>query len=153
MPETSRTRVAKVFSHGSSTVDDQPLKWRASHMFLGFLIATFISYILLSTQSSDVAFVLIAFNFFFVSLTFPLNGLLVAKVLLLALGNLIGLLWNYLFSLFAYGVAYYVQGFFNVVWSLLGPLVNMMWIVTFYSVSLTFLSSLRIDQQGREFDS
>lgn len=122
-------------------------------MFLGFLIATFISYILLSTQSSDVAFVLIAFNFFFVSLTFPLNGLLVAKVLLLALGNLIGLLWNYLFSLFAYGVAYYVQGFFNVVWSLLGPLVNMMWIVTFYSVSLTFLSSLRIDQQGREFDS
>jgi hypothetical protein len=122
-------------------------------MFFGFLIATFISCILLSTQSSDVAFELIAFNFFFVSLTFPMNGLLVAKVLLLALGNLIGLLWNYLFSLFAYGVAYYVQGFFNVVWSLLGPLVNMMWIVTFYSVSLTFLSSLRIDQQGREFDS
>jgi hypothetical protein len=122
-------------------------------MFLGFFIATVISCILLSTQSSDVAFVLIAFNFFFVSLTFPLNGLLVAKVLLLALGNLIGLLWNYLFSLFTYGVAYYVQGFFNVVWSFLGPLVNMMWIVTFYSVSLTFLSSLRIDQQGREFDS
>jgi hypothetical protein len=147
------TRVVKVFRHGSLTVDNQPLKWRVSHMFLGFFIATVISFVLLSTQSSEVAFVLIAFNFFFVSLTFPLNGLLAAKVLLLALGNLIGLLWNYLFSLFAYAISHYVQGFFNVVWSLLGPLANMMWIVTFYSVSLTFLSSLRIDQQGREFDS
>jgi len=96
---------------------------------------------------------LIAFNFFFVSLAFPLNGLLATKVLLLTLGNFIGLLWNYLFSLFANSVAYYFQGFFKDLCLLLGPMANMFWVVTFYSLSLTFLSRLRADRQGQEIDS
>jgi hypothetical protein len=74
-------------------------------------------------------------------------------VLLLTLGNFIGLLWNYLFSMFAYSVAYYIQGFFKDLCLLLGPLANMVWVVTFYSVSLTFLSSLQTDRQGQEIDS
>jgi hypothetical protein len=137
------------------TSGGQALKWKTNHMFVGFLAALVISYLLLSTNylGSEAAFMLIVFNFFFVSLTFPLNGLLAAKMLLLVLGNFIGLLWNYLFSLFAYAVAYYTLGFFNVLYLLLGPLGNMMWIVTFYSMSLTFLSTLRVGRQGRDFGS
>ena len=44
---------------------------------------------------------LMIFNVLFISLPFQLNGSLNRKLCLLALGNMTGLCWNYIFNLFA----------------------------------------------------
>jgi hypothetical protein len=98
-------------------------------------------------------FMLIAFNFLFVSLTFPLNGSLASKVLLLSAGNAVGLLWVLLVSMFAHVLADYFGAAFNVLYLILGPFVNLMWIVTFYSLSLTVLANAKTGKQGRILDN
>ncbi len=89
---------------------------------------------------------LTVFNFLFVSLIFPLDGALAVKVLTLSLGNMIGLFWNSIFYLFVYGLADYSGDFFRILYPILSPFANLIWIVTFYSMGLTFLSSFEIRQ-------
>lgn len=130
----------------------QKLEWRTSHIVFGFSLAAVISYMLLYSHylSTEAAFMVIVFNFLFVSLTFPLNGALTTKVLMLSLGNMIGLLWNYVFSLFVYTLIDYFGEFFSTSFLILSPFANLMWIVTFYSLSLTFLANLEIGQPRAE---
>src|SRR3989304_5218987 len=79
---------------------------------------------------------LLVFNFLFVSLIFQLNGTMNRKFVLLALGNIIGLFWNFIFSLFsAAGIAYF-GSVFSVFYSVVFPFLNLMWIVSFWSLSL-----------------
>lgn len=89
---------------------------------------------------------LIAFNFLFVSLIFPLNGALATKVFMLSLGNMIGLFWNYVFYSFVYALADYFGEFFSILYLILSPFANLIWIVTFYSLGLTFLANFEIRQ-------
>jgi putative flippase GtrA len=79
-------------------------EWRIDHLIFGFSIGAIASYMLLSSSfvSSESVYMLIIFNLLFVSLTFPLDGTLTRKIFMLLIGNIIGLFWNYLFSLFAY---------------------------------------------------
>jgi hypothetical protein len=116
---------------------------RISHLLFGFLIIAVISYLLLfsSVFNSESVYMLVIFNFLFVSLTFPLDGTLTRKISMLLIGNVVGLFWNYLFSLFAYTVAYYVGGFFSTLYIILSPFVNLVWIVSFWSISLTALAN------------
>jgi hypothetical protein len=117
--------------------------WKISHLLFGFLIIAIISYVLLfsSVINSESVYMLVIFNFLFVSLTFPLDGTLTRKISMLLIGNVVGLFWNYLFSLFAYTVAYYVGGFFSTLYIILSPFVNLVWIVSFWSISLTALAN------------
>ena len=116
--------------------------WKIDHVILGLFLASIISYLFLSSGLlvNEEAFTLIVFNFLFVFTTFPIGGKLATKVLLLFLGNLLGLLWNYLFFITVQGVGNSVLSDFLQIFS---PLSNLIWIVTFYSVSLTVLSSSR----------
>lgn len=101
---------------GERGLDMKESEWRANHLISGFFIVTIVSYTFLSSSyiSNESAFMLIIFNFLFVSLTFPLNGTLTRKLSMLLIGNVVGFLWNYLFSLFSYNVAYYLGDFFNI---------------------------------------
>lgn len=81
------------------------------------------------------------FNFFFISLIFPLKGKLEKKIMLLFVGNIVGLLWNNIFSLFAYAAVYYIGEIFNVIYIILNPFLNLIWIVSFWAISLSFLVS------------
>jgi hypothetical protein len=117
--------------------------WRINHLLFGFFIVAIISYMLLlpSFFNNESAYMLVIFNLIFVSLTFPLDGTLTRKISMLLIGNVVGLFWNYLFSLFAYTVDYYLGGFFNSLYIILSPFVNLVWIVSFWSISLTLLTN------------
>jgi hypothetical protein len=83
----------------------------------------------------------VMFNFFFVSLTFPLNGTLQRKVCMLLIGNIIGYFWNHIFSLFANAACSYFGEFCNALFIILNPFLNLFWIVSFWSMSLTLLTT------------
>ena len=130
-------------------------EWRIDHLIFGFSIGAIASYMLLSSSfvSNESVYMLIIFNFLFVSLTFPLDGTLTRKISMLLIGNIIGLFWNYLFSLFAYTVAYYLGDFFNTVYIILSPFVNFIWIVSFWSISLTALTNSKDKKQRLRLDN
>lgn len=130
-------------------------EWKVNHLIFGFSVGAIASYMLLSSSfvSSESVYMLIIFNFLFVSLTFPLDGTLTRKIFMLLIGNIIGLFWNYLFSLFAYTVAYYLGDFFNTVYIILSPFVNFIWIVSFWSISLTALTNSKDKKQGLRLDN
>jgi len=130
-------------------------EWKIDHLIFGFSVGAIASYMLLSSSfvSSESVYMLIIFNFLFVSLTFPLDGTLTRKIFMLLIGNIIGLFWNYLFSLFAYTVAYYLGESFNTLYIILSPLVNLIWIVSFWSISLTALANSKDKKLGLRLDN
>jgi hypothetical protein len=112
-------------------------------MLLGFSVGTIASYIVwsLQTVNSESALMLTFFNLFFIFTIFPLNGSLKRKTFLLVLGNFLGLVWNLVFSFLVYGVTDGFAASFNASRMILTPFVNLAWIVTFWSVSLSLLVS------------
>ena len=94
------------------------------------------SFTLISIVSTTM---LLIFNILFISLTFGLTGKLNRKLCLLSLGNVIGLFWGFtLYSLATFGNAY-LGGTFNVLFRILHPFLNFMWMVSFWSISLSAL--------------
>ncbi|HEY4674898.1 MAG TPA: hypothetical protein VIH48_02460 [Candidatus Bathyarchaeia archaeon] len=112
------------------------------HSIIGFSMGIILSYTLLSLPfvNNESSWTLPAFNFLFVSLTFPLNGALVKKVFLLITGDFVCLLWNYLISLLAHTFVYSFGDIFNTLYMIFTPLLNLFMIVSFWSVSLTVLA-------------
>jgi hypothetical protein len=82
---------------------------------------------------------LTAFNLFFISLFFWLSGSLTRKAVILTCGNILGLIWNYIFLHVAatgsglFGIS------FDVFFSVIYPLLTLTWIVPFLSLSLSVL--------------
>lgn len=103
---------------------------------LGICLCLLFSFALINIESTSM---LIVFNLLFASLMFPLKGSLTRKTCLLLVGNVVGLFWNYLLYLFAFlGVGCFGE-FFNVLYLILSPFANLIWIVSFWSLSLTAL--------------
>lgn len=111
------------------------------HLIFGFAAGTIISLIFyrLFHVSGDSLLLLILFNFLFVSAIFPLNGPLKRKLILLLAGNFIGFLWNKVFYLFVFSAAEHFGGIFSTIFLILSPFLNLFWIVSFCSMSLTFI--------------
>jgi hypothetical protein len=82
---------------------------------------------------------LLIFNLLFLSLTLQLNGALNRKIGILALGNVIGLLWNSVLHFFAIAGVTFFGETFDVFYAVLYPFLNFMWIVSFWSLGLAFL--------------
>jgi hypothetical protein len=90
---------------------------------------------------------LVIFNVLFASIIFQLNGALDLKFGVLALGNFVGVFWNYFFIAFfrdfenlsfmqtAIGI-----DIFKVTYVVLLPFLNVLWFVAFWSLSLTVFS-------------
>jgi hypothetical protein len=117
-------------------------KMRMNHTLFVLLLGGVVSYVFLSffLISKETLFTLVMFNFLFISLTFPLNGTLQRKVSMLLIGNVICLAWNHIFSLFAATVCSYFGVFYNALFIILNPFLNLIWIVSFWSISLTSLT-------------
>jgi hypothetical protein len=122
---------------------DSIIESKIVQLVMGFSIGAIISYTIFvsSTIRPESAFMLMIFNFLFVPLTFLLDGSLLRKLLILLLGNFVGFVWNYVFSLLAYTAAAYFGDSFNTLYLILNPFANLIWIVSFWSMSLTVLSS------------
>lgn len=117
---------------------------RIRHSILGFFAGVIVIYIIILSfylVNIEAALMLMIFDFLFVSLVFPLDGSFVKKIGLLLIGNVIGLLWNSVFSSFSYVAACYFGGFLNVLYMILNPLLNLIWVVSFWSISLSVLAS------------
>lgn len=123
---------------------------KANHMVFGLLLGAAVSSIFLSFPfiQEETRFTLIIFNFLFISLTFQLNGTLQRKVCMLLTGNVIGLFWNSIFSLFAGTASSYFGEFCNVLFIILNPFLNLIWMVSFWSISLTLLTASKTKKQG-----
>ncbi len=108
-----------------------------SVLFLGVTaLCLTASWLLINVETTIM---LLIFIFLFVSLTFQLNGTFALKTALLALGNLLGLLCNFVFvSLGIVGNAFFGQ-FFDVLYAIGFPIGNTLWIIVFWSISLTAL--------------
>lgn len=116
---------------------------RIDHLTFGLFTGTILSCLPLyfSQFRMEGALTLVLFNFLFASLIFPLNGSLTRKVFMLFVGNVAGFVWNYLFCLFAFDAADNLTCVFNVFCIFLGPFINLVWIVSFWSMSLTALAN------------
>jgi len=98
----------------------------------------FLSFLPLSYESK---YTIIIFNFLFVALTFPLNGELKTKSAMLMIGNIVCLFGNLLFSLFFAALIYYFGESLKTVYVFLNPFLNLLWIVSLWSVTLAALAS------------
>jgi hypothetical protein len=68
-----------------------------------------------------------------------LNGSPNRKIGILFLGNIIGLFWNLVLHYFAIASVSLFGEAFNVFYAVSYPFLNFMWIVSFWSLSLTVL--------------
>ena len=95
--------------------------------------------------SFETAAILFVFNFLFLSFLFELNGTLRKKLGLLALGNLMGLAWNCLLAIIADFGGSYSGDIFIICFRILFPLLNSIWVVSFWSLSLSVLPRLKLE--------
>ena len=61
----------------------------------------------------------------------------------MSLGNIVGLFWNLVFCCFASAGAMYIGKIFDVVYIIIFPFLNLMWIVPFWSLSLGILPKMK----------
>jgi hypothetical protein len=95
-----------------------------------------LSYRLINIQSTIT---LIIFNILFFSLIFQLDGKVLNKFGILTAGNITGLLANLIFYYFSLVGRICFGGPFNIFYTLIYPILNLAWIVPFWSLSLGFL--------------
>jgi len=144
----SRTLVGKGAERRSG------IEVRVDHLVLGFLVGSIISFALFFYSASvQSAFVMVIFNFLFVSLTFPLDGDLGRKTCLLLSGNGIGWLWNWVFNLLISVIIFAIGDVFYPIYMILNPFANLIWMVSFWSVSLSVLASSREKRLVMRLDS
>ncbi len=92
---------------------------------------------------------LVIFNFLFATLTFQLNGTKQRKLVLLSAGNIIGLFWNLVFFYFSSAGTLVFEKPFDALYTIIYPLLNLMWVVPFWSLSLGLLPARKNQMQGK----
>jgi hypothetical protein len=89
------------------------------------------------------------FNFLFVFLLFPLEGPLFRKVYLLVAGNIVGLLWYFIKSSFGeVSVFYFGTDALRIITVVIGPIIDLVWVVSVWSLSLSMLASTKKRNEG-----
>jgi hypothetical protein len=118
----------------------------------GFLIVI-VALCLISSSlfiNTESLITLLVFDFLFLTLTFRLWGTLIGKLGLLALGNAVGLFCNLVFySIHIVGVAFFGDGF-NVFYAISYPILNLLWVVSFWSLSLAALPKPQCARQAEK---
>ena len=83
------------------------------------------------------------FNMLFVFLLFPLEGTLLRKIVLLFAGNSVGVLWYVLQFSFEDAFFFLNLDAFKVIFLVAKPLVDFVWVVSVWSLSLSVLASYK----------
>jgi hypothetical protein len=117
------------------------VKWLLSFSLLqAIVLCLIVSFRYVNLESTIT---LLIFNFLFASLIFQLNGTFNRKLGILAIGNGVGLCWNFVFYSFSLAGTLYFGKVFEGVYTVVYPLLNIMWVVPFWSLSLGFLPKCR----------
>jgi hypothetical protein len=92
---------------------------------------------------------IIIFNCLFVFLLFPLEGPLFRKVYLLVAGNIVGLVWHFIKSSFGAASVFYLGAdTLKIITVVIGPIIDLAWIVSVWSLSLSMLASAKKRNEG-----
>jgi hypothetical protein len=83
------------------------------------------------------------FNLLFVFLLFPLEGPLLRKVVLLIVGNSVGALWYIIQLSFEDALFFLNTDFVKIIVLVAKPLIDFVWIVSIWSLSLSVLASYK----------
>ncbi len=122
------------------------------HMYVGIGTATIMLLIYFSLHHvlNEPALISITiFNFLFVFLLFPLEGQLFRKVYLLVAGNIVGLVWHFIKSSFGAASVFYLGAdTFRIIIVVIGPIIDLIWIVSVWSLSLSVLASAKRRNEG-----
>jgi hypothetical protein len=123
-----------------------------THMSVGVGITAIILLIYLSLHHILNEHTLVSitiFNFLFVFLLFPLEGPLLRKLYLLVAGNIVGLVWYFIKLCFGAASAVYLgTGTLETMIVVIGPVIDWAWIVSVWSLSLSFLASAKKRNEG-----
>jgi hypothetical protein len=127
------------------------MKFERSRLVLGLFLEAIALCLIVSFRFINIesTATLLIFNLLFISLTFQLNGQLNKKLGILSLGNMIGLLWNFVLYFSAAAGATFFGETFNVFYMVFYPLLSFMWIVSFWSLSLSFLHNPNTRAEAR----
>ena len=118
------------------------MKSAGRRLFLFFLLQLIALSLMASFRfiNLESTITLLIFNLLFASLIFQLNGTTSRKMCMLAMGNIVGFVWNLVFYYFSSAGAAYFGKAFDAFYTIVYPLLNLMWIVPFWSLSLSFLA-------------
>ena len=110
------------------------------HLVTALFLEAIILCLVASFQFVDIesTAILLIFNAMFLSIAFLLKGALNKKLGLLLLGNVTGLLWNYTFHFFTITAISSFENF-STIYTIIYPFLNSLWVITFWSLSLTAL--------------
>lgn len=112
------------------------LKRIVSLLFIIVIAACLVASFQINLQSTVA---MLIFNTLFISLLFQLNGSLDRKLCLLGLGNITGFCWNFIFNSIGVEGAAYFGKIFVEVYAVFFPFLSSIWIISFWSLSLTAL--------------
>lgn len=131
-----------VTSKDNVRATEERIQWNTPHLVVGLLLSVAASCIFLFSPcaSRESAVMLIAFNMLYAFLIFPLRGKLAKKAFMLLAGNGIGFAWNNLLPVVAGLVTGPMGDVFNTFYLILNPFLNLIWIVSYWSLSMTVLS-------------
>ena len=116
------------------------------HMAVGSVLVTAIIVLhvqLIRKLDLPALVAIIFFNLLFVFLLFPLEGPLLRKVVLLIAGNNVGALWYIIQLSFKDAFFFLNIDLFKIIVLVAKPLIDFVWIVTVWSLSLSVLASYR----------
>ncbi len=123
------------------------------HMAIGLVLVT-------SVLSLDLQLVrgldppalvaIILFNYLFVFLLFPLEGPFSRKIFLLIVGNAVGFVWYIIQTSFLDAFSFLNTETFRIMFLVAKPLIDFVWIVAVWSLSLSILTSYKIKMEGLE---
>ena len=116
------------------------MKFECSRLVLGLFLEAIALCLIISFRFINIesTATLLIFNLFF-SPSYSVEWNTQRKLGVLSLGNIIGLFWNFVLHYFdTAGVTFFGDPF-NVFYAVSYPFLNFMWIVSFWSLSLTVL--------------
>ena len=116
------------------------------HMAVGSVLVTAIIVLhvqLIRKLDLPALVAIIFFNLLFVFLLFPLEGPLLRKIVLLIAGNNVGALWYIIQLSFKDAFFFLNTDLFKIIVLVAKPLIDFVWIVTVWSLSLSVLASYR----------
>lgn len=123
------------------------------HMAVGSFLATAIIFLHLQLIPKFDLPALAAIGFFnllFLFLLFPLEGPLLSKTVLLIGGNTVGVLWYLIQLSFEEAFLALNTDTFKTIILVAKPLIDFVWIVAVWSLSLSVLASYRMKMEGVE---
>jgi hypothetical protein len=95
-----------------------------------------------------VSLPILFFNVIFIFLVFPLDGPLLYKISLAAVGNMTGFGWEYFLSRLVADTCYYLGAASVAIYSIVNPFLELVWIVSMWALGLSTLASKRKQEKG-----